>query len=247
MGFSEFIRERQFLSNVSPSTLEWYKHSFKWLDTDSPTQEDLKTAVLKMRAKGLRATGCNSAIRAINAYVHWANAGPNGSLLSGNESVGVREMLLYGSFGHRWFNGRAEVETVESLRQEQEHWRGLLRNRTRLRGAFGPGPSGDSRPYDKDRFALESKFGNTLEVHMEWRGRVPYAVIQPVTGRELLVALAWIDLVTGAECKVCQKCGIEYSIGGRKFCSWQCEHANTMRNYRKRIKVAEKRLSNRQI
>src|SRR5271167_1721840 len=75
MGFSEFIRERQFLTNVSPSTLEWYKHSFKWLDTDSPTQEDLKAAVLKMRAKGLRATGCNSAIRAINAYVHWANAG----------------------------------------------------------------------------------------------------------------------------------------------------------------------------
>jgi len=77
MGFSEFIRERQFLSNVSPSTLEWYKHSFKWLDTESPTQEDLKAAVLKMRAKGLRATGCNSAIRAINAYVHWANAGPD--------------------------------------------------------------------------------------------------------------------------------------------------------------------------
>jgi integrase/recombinase XerD len=77
MGFSEFIRERQFLSNVSPSTLEWYKHSFKWLDTDAPTQDDLKTAVLKMRAKGLRATGCNSAIRAINAYVHWTNAGPD--------------------------------------------------------------------------------------------------------------------------------------------------------------------------
>jgi len=75
MGFSEFIRERQFLSNVSPSTLEWYKHSFKWLDTDAPTQDDLKTAVLKMRAKGLRATGCNSAIRAINAYAHWTSAG----------------------------------------------------------------------------------------------------------------------------------------------------------------------------
>jgi hypothetical protein len=28
-----------------------------------------------MRAKGLRATGCNSAIRAINAYAHWASAG----------------------------------------------------------------------------------------------------------------------------------------------------------------------------
>ena len=75
MGFSEFIRERQFLTNVSPSTLEWYKHSFKWLESDSPTQEDLKAAVVRMRQKGLKATGCNSAIRAINTYVHWANAG----------------------------------------------------------------------------------------------------------------------------------------------------------------------------
>ena len=77
MGFSEFIRERQYLSNVSPSTPQWYKYSFKWLDTESPTQDDLKAAVLKMRAKGLRATGCNSAIRAINAYAHWASAGPD--------------------------------------------------------------------------------------------------------------------------------------------------------------------------
>jgi integrase/recombinase XerD len=75
MGFSEFIHERQFLSNVSPSTLEWYKHSFKWLRTESPSQDELKEAMLRMREKGLKATGCNSAIRAINTYLHWANAG----------------------------------------------------------------------------------------------------------------------------------------------------------------------------
>ncbi len=75
MGFAEFTRERQFLTNVSPSTLEWYKHSFKWLSTETPTQDDLKAAVLRMREKGLKATGCNSAIRAINTYVHWLNAG----------------------------------------------------------------------------------------------------------------------------------------------------------------------------
>jgi integrase/recombinase XerD len=75
MGFSEFIHERQFLSNVSPSTLEWYKYSFKWLETATPTQDDLKAAVLRMREKGLKATGCNSAIRAINTYLHWVNAG----------------------------------------------------------------------------------------------------------------------------------------------------------------------------
>src|SRR6266498_5270554 len=33
--FEQFIRERQYLTNVSPATLEWYKHSFKWLRTDS--------------------------------------------------------------------------------------------------------------------------------------------------------------------------------------------------------------------
>jgi len=65
--FEQFIRERQYLTNVSPATLEWYKHSFKWLPSESPTEQELKDAVIRMREKGLKATGCNSAIRAINA------------------------------------------------------------------------------------------------------------------------------------------------------------------------------------
>ena len=69
--FEQFIRERQYLTNVTPATLEWYKHSFRWLRTESPTDDELKDAVLRMREKGLKATGCNSAIRAINAYLHW--------------------------------------------------------------------------------------------------------------------------------------------------------------------------------
>jgi hypothetical protein len=32
--FEQFIRERQYLTNVSPATLEWYKHSLKWLRTE---------------------------------------------------------------------------------------------------------------------------------------------------------------------------------------------------------------------
>lgn len=74
-GFERFISERRYLANVTEATIQWYTHAFKWLETDAPSQEDLKAAVLKMRAKGLRATGCNSAIRALNAYVHWADAG----------------------------------------------------------------------------------------------------------------------------------------------------------------------------
>jgi integrase/recombinase XerD len=76
MGFNDFIRERRYLNNVSPATISWYKHAFKWLPCESPSQEQLKDSVLRMREQGLKATGCNAAIRAINAYLHWSsNAG----------------------------------------------------------------------------------------------------------------------------------------------------------------------------
>ena len=77
MGFSQFIRERQYLHNVSPSTVSWYEHALKWLPSAEPSGEQLKDTViqghrnLRMREKGLKATGCNSAIRAINAYLKW--------------------------------------------------------------------------------------------------------------------------------------------------------------------------------
>jgi hypothetical protein len=69
--FSEFIRERQLLYNVSPATVSWYSHAFKWLPSESPTQADLKGTVLRMREAGLKETGCNAVIRAVNAYLHW--------------------------------------------------------------------------------------------------------------------------------------------------------------------------------
>jgi len=73
--FEQFIRERQFLANASPATIEWYANSLEWLRSESPTQDELKNAVLRMREKGRRATGCNTVIRAINAYLHWNSAG----------------------------------------------------------------------------------------------------------------------------------------------------------------------------
>jgi integrase/recombinase XerD len=72
MGFDDFIRERRYLNNVSPATISWYAHAFKWLPSESPTHEELKNVVLRMREKGLKETGCNAAIRAINAYLHWS-------------------------------------------------------------------------------------------------------------------------------------------------------------------------------
>jgi hypothetical protein len=137
--------------------------------------------------------------------------------------------------------GRALPITVEELCQERAHWRALLRNPAKLRAEFGPLPSANIRPFDKEAFAMKSRFGNTLPVHLEFRGRYPRAVIQPITGRELLIALAWLDLVREAQFKICRKCGIEYTVGGTKFCDWKCEHASTVARWRKKRKSKRNR------
>ena len=74
-GFQQFIRERQYLANVTPATVDWYKNSLKWLPSESPSPQQLKDTVIRMREKGLKPSGCNCAIRAINAYLHWSSAG----------------------------------------------------------------------------------------------------------------------------------------------------------------------------
>jgi integrase/recombinase XerD len=75
MSFSSFLRKRQYLYNVSPATLAWYTHNFKWLPSPSPSKTELQEMVIRMREKGLKPTGCNSAIQAINAYLHWESKG----------------------------------------------------------------------------------------------------------------------------------------------------------------------------
>lgn len=47
--FEQFIKERQFISNVSPRTIQWYRESFAWLDNPEPTNDELKALVIRMR------------------------------------------------------------------------------------------------------------------------------------------------------------------------------------------------------
>jgi len=74
VSHSQFIKERQYLSNVSPATVEWYTQSLHWLGTESPTSVELKDFVLRMREKGLKASSCNCRIRAVNAYLKWTGS-----------------------------------------------------------------------------------------------------------------------------------------------------------------------------
>jgi len=89
--FSDFIRERKYLANVSPATVSWYEHAFKWLPSESPTQPELRDVVLRMREAGLKETGCNAAIRAINAYLHW-NSGSEHKCGAGCTHPRIRQL-----------------------------------------------------------------------------------------------------------------------------------------------------------
>ena len=41
MSFTSFLKEKQYLENVSTNTLRWYKHALKWLPCESPDEAAL--------------------------------------------------------------------------------------------------------------------------------------------------------------------------------------------------------------
>ncbi len=76
--FEQFIKERQYLINVSQRSIEWYRQAFHWLPNEKPSDADLKHVVVRMRDGGLKARSVNSYRTAINAYMHW-NSGAEGA------------------------------------------------------------------------------------------------------------------------------------------------------------------------
>ncbi len=68
----QFIKERQYVNNVSPATVIWYKQSLCWLDTETPTTEDIKALVIRLRERGLEPISIRSRLQAVKAYCRWA-------------------------------------------------------------------------------------------------------------------------------------------------------------------------------
>jgi hypothetical protein len=151
-------------------------------------------------------------------------------------SASAGGMLLSGHFGHRHFFGRALPLTLEGLWRDKEHWKTLLRpeNEVQLRAEFGTPPPEDAPPFEKSSFASKARFQNTLPLHLEWHRKGPRAVIQPITGSELLVATTQVDIVSGAARQICQRqdCGSPFSGRRRKYCGWYCGHIESVRAHR---------------
>src|SRR5690242_16176753 len=71
--FDEFVRSRQYLKNVTPKTLEWYRCSFaafqKFHPQEAYTTPSLRAFIVALRSSGVSPISCNTYCRAINAYL----------------------------------------------------------------------------------------------------------------------------------------------------------------------------------
>jgi integrase/recombinase XerD len=80
-AYDLFVRERRFITNVSPKTLDWYKNSWqafsRHVDSNSLIADldsaQLKAATIGLAASGLKAVSVNTHLRAINAFLNWAH------------------------------------------------------------------------------------------------------------------------------------------------------------------------------
>jgi hypothetical protein len=74
--FQQFLNQRRFLHNVTPSTIEWHETAFKALQrthgTEPPlTRANLQSFVVDLRHRGVKPISCNTYIKALNAFCKW--------------------------------------------------------------------------------------------------------------------------------------------------------------------------------
>lgn len=76
--FDRFLRERAYLSNVTPKTVSWYQSGFLAFSRTVPitdpselSRQTLNDFVVALRTRGLAAVSCNTYVKAINAFLAW--------------------------------------------------------------------------------------------------------------------------------------------------------------------------------
>jgi site-specific recombinase XerD len=74
--FEQFLAQRRYLKNVTPSTIEWYETAFKALQREHGTNPELWKSSLQgfvtsLRQRGVKPVSCNTYIKALNALSRW--------------------------------------------------------------------------------------------------------------------------------------------------------------------------------
>src|ERR1035437_1276532 len=197
---------------------------------------DLRTEFLNLPNKQ------DAALRFLNKIGLWSTWKAR-TLIRGQWELGtpIRGQRVEGAFGYRYFSHLAALPLeLKELWRRQRYWKRVLqKNLTLLRYEFAALPRADASPAEQEAFAINSEFGNTLPIHVEWKsgpGQLPRAIIQPLTGVEFLKATAWLDVVQQAKVQICQRrdCGLPFTGREQKYCSDSCGHLMAVRAFRER-------------
>src|SRR5712691_11652569 len=81
--FQQFLRERTYITNVTPKTREWYESAWKAFtaalrvasERDRSValinKTDLQQFIVHLRERGVKPVTCNTWLRAMNAFCRW--------------------------------------------------------------------------------------------------------------------------------------------------------------------------------
>jgi hypothetical protein len=146
-----------------------------------------------------------------------------------------------GVYGGRYLSETALPVHLDDFWKEQATWRWTLKNQKEWKQLFTP--SGATSEIEARTHAFSE-----LPLRVEWQEGRPIAVIETITGQQLLVATTHIDLIRHARFRTCQRpdCGIPFAVTSkhtRKYCEWYCGHLESVRKKRRRDKRKRKEAS----
>jgi len=78
--FQQFLKERKYLRNVRPDTIDWYECAWKAFkgsathcltDPNALKRSDLDQFIFVLRDRGVKPVTCNTWLKALNAFFRW--------------------------------------------------------------------------------------------------------------------------------------------------------------------------------
>jgi hypothetical protein len=196
---------------------------------------------LRRRFLRLKRGDRKAALQFLRGVGVWrAEPDPKASLKEGNK-------LVSGAFGARAFNGRAVSVPLDDLWRGQQGWLKALRDPRALKKRLGPPPGPAAKRGERFAYGLKTATSNELPMHIEWRGGGAVAVVETITGMEMLVATTHLDLLRDSDFQSCARpdCGIPFarrSGHNQIYCSIECAHVVAQRALRERKKREDDRL-----
>lgn len=152
-----------------------------------------------------------------------------------------KSTMISGHFGSRLLQGQASSVPLDVLWGQQKWWHHLVGNPESLAEEFGRPDWNETDDIHRWRFAWMNDMFR-MPLHVEWRHGFPFAVVETITGFEMLATTVHLDLLRGGKFRYCECCSLPFLVSSKhkkKFCSWNCAHVIASRNARERQRRAQ--------